>query len=145
MYTTLHSNILAKLAELLPDHTQLPYAIEIERNKKGKEKGFAVVLGESKNSDSPLTGQLTINLSIQVRLSDTYTGDKHSDSHQLAASHVLGDRCLQVFKALASAKLNSPGVRNVTLSDISDPTFLTESTIIRTLTIEANLRVPNNG
>lgn len=142
MYISLHTNILAKLAELLPDHSELPFAIEIDRNKLGKStKGYAVILDSSKASDSEVVGRVSLTTTIQVRLSDIYSHEKTGDSLQQSASNTLADRCIAVYKALAAAKLNTSGVRNVSLSDISEPSYIDgEKTVYRTLTIEANIR-----
>jgi hypothetical protein len=143
MFIELETNILSKLAEILPDHSRLPYGIEIEQNKLGKAtKGFAVLILSSQVSDAQMVGRLTLSTKIEIRLSDTFGPEKHSDSGRLTASHTLSDRCLSVFKELAAAKLNTDSVRNVTLSDISDPIYVDgEKTVYRTLTIEANLKV----
>lgn len=142
MYTTLQANILALLATSLPDHTQLPYGIDVDLNKSGKAtKGYAVILQDSKLADSSVVGRLALNTTIQVRLSDTYSFEGKNDGAQLTTSHTLADRCIAVFKDLEAAKLGSAGVRNVSLLDISEPTYIDESKIVyRTLTIEANLR-----
>ncbi len=143
MSTVLHSNIVAALTAYLPDHISLPYSIEVERNKLGKvSKGFAILVGDSKPSASQVAGRLTLATSIQVRLSDTWAVQKNTDALQLTASHSLADRLLGVYAHLAEIKLGSQGVRNVTLVEISEPTYVDgESTVYRTLTIEANLKV----
>lgn len=143
MFIELETNILAKLAEALPDHTRLPYGVNVEDNKLGKStKGYAVLIQESKVSDTQAVGRLSLSTTIQVRLSDTYTSERNTDAGRLTASHLLADRCIAVFKELAASKLNSEGVRNVTLSDISEPTYVDgEKTVYRTLTIDANLKV----
>lgn len=141
MFTTLHANIVAKLGDLLPDHEPLAYSIDVSMNRKGKSKGFAVLIGDSKPTNSDV-GRLTLFTRIQIQLSDTYGPEQKTDAAQLTVSHALADRCLSVFEGLASSKLNSAGVRNVTLEEISDPTYIDgEKTVYRTLTIEANLKV----
>lgn len=141
MFTSLHSNLIAKLVELLPDHSELPYSVDIAKNKKGKKKGFAVLIGESKPTNSDV-GRLTLFTRIQIQLSDVYGPEQNTDTAQLTASHTLADRALVVFTGLSASKLNSPGVRNVTLEDISEPVYVDgENTVYRTLTIEANLKV----
>lgn len=143
MFETLYTNILAKLAETLPDHTELPFAIEIERNKQGKtEKGYAVTI-EDAPSNGDLVGRTTLNLQIQVKLSDKWKPDRNGDSAQQAASLAVADRCLTTYEALALSKLgNSSGVRLVTLENISAPTYLDdEKTVYRVITITANIKV----
>jgi hypothetical protein len=141
MFTALHSNIVTKLQELLPDHDQLSYSIDVSRNKLGKSKGFAVTIEASKPTNSDV-GRLTLFTTIQIQLVDTYGPERNTDAAQLLASHALADRCLIVFEGLSAAKLNSPGVRNVTLEELSEPTYVDgEKTVFRTLTIEANLKV----
>ena len=141
MFIELQANILAGLASILPDHMQLPYGIDIAKNKLGKTtKGYAVIVGSSKPTDAGV-GRLTLFTTIDVTLSDSYGPTPKSDQVQLAASHTLSDRCLTVYKALASNKLFSDGVRNVTLVNISNPTYVAdEHTVYRTITIEANLK-----
>lgn len=141
MFTTLHSNIVTKIVELLPDHEPLAYSIDLSLNKRGKSKGFAVLVGDSKPTNSDV-GRLTLFTRIQIQLSDVYGPEQKTDTAQLGVSHALADRCLAVFEGLAASKLNTLGVRNVTLEEISDPTYIDgEKTVYRTLTIEANLKV----
>lgn len=142
MYIELETNILARLQLLLPDHSRLPYGIDIELNRLGKvAKGFAVIILGSKSSDSQVVGRLAFSTTIEVRMSDTFPPENKSDDVRLTVSNLLADRCIEVFKGLAAAKLDSQGVRNVTLLNISDPTFVDkEKTVYRTLTIEANIR-----
>jgi hypothetical protein len=143
MFETLKANIATALSSALPDHSELPFGIEIGRNRQGATiKGFAVNIQESVANDQ-LVGRTVLDVTIDVALSDRYTADRNSDTSQQTVSLQLASRCLEAFNHLATTKLNnSPGVRLISLRQISEPEFLDdEKTIIRTLTITANIKV----
>jgi hypothetical protein len=142
MFESLRDNIASALAITFPDHSQLPFAIEVDRNRSGIEKGYAVLIQRMEANDQ-LVGRTILDVTIDVKLSDRYAPNRNGDSAQQTVSLQLAQRCLDAFEALATSKLNnSSGVRLVTLQQISEPEFLNdEKTIFRTLTLTANIRV----
>jgi hypothetical protein len=143
MFASLYNNIKTQLSVTFPDHTALPFELEVERNRQGStRKGHGVaILGSIATAE--LVGATTLEITIEVKLSDKYEPNRNSDSAQQAASQALAERCLDAFKALAASKLGgTSGVRNVTLREISDANFLDdEKTVFRSLTLSANVKV----
>jgi uncharacterized phage protein gp47/JayE len=143
MFASLYSNIKAHLSATLPDHTALPFEIEVERNRQGStRKGYGVSILSSQ-ATGELVGATTLDVTVEVKLSDKYEPNRNNDSAQQAVSQALAERCLDAFKSLASSKLGgTSGVRNVTLREISDANFLDdEKTVFRSLTLSANVKV----